>query len=198
MQTRAELRREIRAQRKALSPTEREQLAVRIAANLLESQPFITARRIAAYIAVNGEVDLDPLLHAAAEHNKSLYLPVLSPLRDQRLWFVAYHAGTRFAPNRFGIPEPVVRKRDLIKPVQLDLVLMPLVGFDLEGNRLGMGGGFYDRSFAFRRHRRHWHRPMLVGCAYSFQEVEGLIRYPWDVPLDAVVTEDGFFRLPAA
>ena len=194
MQTRTTLRREIRARRKALSEAERQHLADRIAGHLLAAHPFISARRIATYLAVNGEVDLDPFILAALARRKEVYLPVLSPLRDQRLWFMAFDQDTRLQPNRFGIPEPVFRKRDLVKPIQLDLVLMPLVGFDDHGNRLGMGGGFYDRTFAFRNHRTSWHRPLLIGCAYGFQRVEGLIRYPWDVPLDGVVTEDGLER----
>jgi 5-formyltetrahydrofolate cyclo-ligase len=191
METRTELRRAIRARRKALGEAEREHLADCVARHLLASRPIIAARRIAGYLAVNGELDLEPFLLGAMARDKSVYLPVLSPLSDQRLWFMAWHAETRFAPNRFGIPEPVVHKRDLIRPIQLDVVLTPLVGFDDRGNRLGMGGGFYDRTFAFRRLRHHWHRPLLIGCAYGFQRVETLESEAWDVPLDGVVTEDG-------
>jgi 5-formyltetrahydrofolate cyclo-ligase len=103
-------------------------------------------------------------------------------------------------PNHFSIPEPVSRGRGMVKLSRLDLVLTPLVGFDAQGNRLGMGGGFYDRSFAFLRRRQSWRKPRLLGLAFDLQEVNaqtgdqtegGLARQAWDVPLDGVVTESG-------
>ena len=99
---------------------------------------------------------------------------------------------TRMAPNRFGIPEPIDAKP--LRARQLDLLLMPLVGFDLEGNRLGMGGGFYDATLAFMRHRRVWRKPRLVGIAYECQRVDTLPHEPWDMPLDAVLTERQLYR----
>ena len=191
MHTRVQLRRQIRTKRRELTPHERVRLSREIAGHLLRSRLFINSRRIAAYLAMQGEVDLSPVIHRATQMCKAIYLPALSPLSDQRLWFVAFHAGTKLTPNRLGIPEPLKRHRETVKPTQLDVVLTPLVGFDNQGNRLGMGGGFYDRTFSFLNHRRHWHRPALIGCAYAFQRVDELIHYPWDVRLDGVVTEEG-------
>ena len=79
-------------------------------------------------------------------------------------------------------------------PWGLDLILLPLVGFDLKGNRLGMGGGYYDRTLSYLRHRRFWIKPRLVGVAHECQKVDSLIARPWDIPLDAVVTETAFYR----
>lgn len=194
MQTRVQLRKTLRARRLALSDAERANCARRIAEHLMNTQLVLRARRIACYLPMQGEVDLRLFMAQARELGKEIFLPVLSPLRDHRLWFSAYHADTRLRPNRFGIPEPIKRKRETLMPRQLDLVLTPLVGFDARGERLGMGGGFYDRSFAFKNHRGHWQRPRLIGCAYAFQEVERLIHYPWDVRLDAVVTEQALRR----
>ncbi|MCP1363185.1 5-formyltetrahydrofolate cyclo-ligase, partial [Halomonas sp. BBD45] len=120
-----------------------------------------------------------------------VYLPVLRPLSDNRLWFVHYHADTPMVANRFGIREPHTRhgahRARQLPPWALDLVLLPLVGFDDDGNRMGMGGGFYDRSFAFVRYRRP--RPRLIGVAHDCQRVERLPVASWDVPLDAIVSD---------
>jgi 5-formyltetrahydrofolate cyclo-ligase len=94
---------------------------------------------------------------------------------------------TRMAPNRYGIPEPLDARP--LRARQLDLLLMPLVGFDHRGYRLGMGGGYYDATLAFMQHRRLWRKPRLVGIAYECQRVEALPHDPWDMPLDAVLTE---------
>ena len=94
--------------------------------------------------------------------------------------------------NEFGIPEPLLRSRRVTAITRLDLVLTPLVGFDEQGNRLGMGGGFYDRSFAYLRQRQRWRKPHLLGVAFELQNCEqGLPHQQWDVPLDGVVTESG-------
>ncbi len=121
------------------------------------------------------------------------YLPVLHPFRPGRLWFARYRPVDPMRPNRFGIQEPQRRGRQLCPAHGLDLVLLPLVGFDTHCNRIGMGGGFYDRSFAFLLRRRYWRRPLLIGLAHECQRVDAIERQPWDVPLDAVVTERGIY-----
>ena len=95
-------------------------------------------------------------------------------------------------PNRYGIPEPMDTQPRSAR--QLDLLLIPLVGFDSAGHRLGMGGGYYDATLAFLRHRRHWRKPRLLGVAYECQKVEALPHDPWDMPLDAVLTERRLYR----
>jgi 5-formyltetrahydrofolate cyclo-ligase len=94
--------------------------------------------------------------------------------------------------NRFGIAEP--QGTEVLAARWLDVVFLPLVGFDRRGVRLGMGGGFYDRAFAFRQLRSVWHAPRLIGLAYAFQEVANIRAAAHDVLLDAVVTEEGFTR----
>jgi 5-formyltetrahydrofolate cyclo-ligase len=111
----------------------------------------------------------------------------------QKLWFIEHREGERLTRNRFGIPEPALRHRRIALPWALDLILVPLVGFDVQCRRLGMGGGFYDRTLAYLRQRRYWRRPRLVGLAHECQRVERLDSRPWDVPLDMVVTEERIY-----
>ncbi|RJQ47962.1 MAG: 5-formyltetrahydrofolate cyclo-ligase [Gammaproteobacteria bacterium] len=152
---------------------------------------FRCARRVAFYIANDGEMDLSALLCRALRYGKRCYLPVL---RQNRLAFAPYRSGDRLSPNRFGIPEPVLPKNGWSQAARLDLILIPLVAFDARGNRLGMGAGFYDRTLGFLNLRRYWRRPRLIGVAYDFQRVAEITPAPWDVPLDAVVTEASVYR----
>jgi 5-formyltetrahydrofolate cyclo-ligase len=149
------------------------------------------ARRIATYVPMRGEFDCRAFIQQAWDRGREVYLPVL---HGKRLRFRAYTPATLMRPNRFGIPEPSSGKE--LSPQGLDVAITPLVGFDLEGNRLGMGGGYYDRSFHFLRQRVHWAHPRLIGFAYESQCVESLVRFDWDVPLDAVVTEYANYIFP--
>jgi len=184
-----ELRKRLRARRRALSEAERFRLSHAVCERLRRRGEFQRARRIALYLPNDGEVDLTPLLERIWARRQTAYLPVLRLLAGQRLAFHPYRPGDLLAANRYGIPEPVAHPGEAVPPHALDLVLLPLVAFDPQGHRLGMGGGFYDRTFAFLRQRRHWQRPHLVGVAYEFQAVPELPAEPWDVPLHAVVTE---------
>lgn len=188
-----ELRRSLRARRNALPLEDQRLAAERLASNLIGARLFLTCRRIACYLPNDGEIDTTPVIEHIHRLRKTCYLPVLSRLSHDRLWFAEAGPKTKLVPNRFGIPEPVVKSRDLIRAQELDLILLPLVGFDDQGNRLGMGGGFYDRSLEFLRHRNHWRKPHLLGIAYDFQRVNGLAPDPWDVPLQGVVTDQAVY-----
>jgi 5-formyltetrahydrofolate cyclo-ligase len=189
----SDLRQKLRARRRALSADEQHQAARRLAVNLTGTRLFLTSRRVACYLPNDGEIDTAPVIEHIRRLRKILYLPVLSRLSHDRLWFAEAGPKTKLVPNRFGIPEPVVKSRDLVRAQELDLILMPLVGFDDKGNRLGMGGGFYDRSLEFLRHRNHWRKPHLLGIAYDFQRVNGLAADPWDVPLQGVITDQAVY-----
>jgi len=151
------------------------------------------ARRIALYHAADGELDPSPLMHRLSPRGRRWYLPVLAGYLPGRLWFVRYRPADPMHRNGFGIPEPARRGRQLCPARALHLVLLPLVGFDACCNRIGMGKGYYDRSFAFLRRRRHWHRPLLIGLAHECQRIDAIEPRPWDVPLDAVVTERAIY-----
>jgi 5-formyltetrahydrofolate cyclo-ligase len=185
-------RRELREQRRALTHHERRQRTYALCRHLFCEPLFNNSRRVAVYLPADGEVDTSAIIERAWQMGKQVYLPVLVPFLDNRLWFARYLPDTPLVRNRFGIAEPEQVHRQRIKPLALDLVLAPLVGFDAAGNRLGMGGGFYDRSFSFLLRHRAWRKPHLVGLAYNFQQLPRLPAQAWDVPLTAVVTDDGW------
>ncbi len=182
------LRRSLRAGRRQIGRSARRLAGAAVARKLSTLPAFQRASRVAGYWPADGEIDPLPALARAFVAGKTCYLPVLCPQRDGHLHFAPWWPGVPLRRNRFGIAEPIAPRRDWLAPRMLDLVLVPLVGFDMAGNRLGMGGGYYDRSFAFVR-PACWHRPRLVGVAFDRQRVDGLLRRPWDVPLDAVITE---------
>jgi 5-formyltetrahydrofolate cyclo-ligase len=141
---------------------------------------------------MDAEVDLAEFVDSARATGRRIFLPVIMSPFLNHLRFAPYPDSCAFRRNRFGIPEPIVERWQLIGASGLDAVLMPLVGFDAAGTRIGMGGGFYDRTLAFRLHRAHWRKPVLIGVAFEVQRAPSLVRNPWDVPLDHVVTEAGW------
>ncbi len=186
---RNQLRQAIRGQRQALSYRERQKRSSALCAQLFRQPLFRRARNIALYLPADGEIDTATIIGHCWTNAKKVYLPVLRPFLDNSLWFARYTADMQLVSNRYGIAEPQSVHRQRVKPLALDLVLMPLVGFDLQGNRLGMGGGYYDRSFAFLLRRSSWKKPCLVGLAYDFQQLKKLPAQAWDVPLTAVATD---------
>lgn len=192
--SRATLRKQLRAARRALSPAEQKRAATGLAHQLRSFLPLLRSQHIAFYLPNDGEVDPRPLIRFMERCGKRCYLPRLHPDGSNRVWFVRYHSGEKLSDNRFGIPEPCVQNQKL-PAWALQVVLMPLVGFDRNGNRLGMGGGFYDRTFAFKRKHPN-SRPLLIGLAHSVQEVPALPTESWDMPLDIIATEKELLRVP--
>lgn len=185
----AELRRRLRRARSGLDPFARDRLDRQIHGHLEPHAWLHQAATVAVYLSDGNEPDLDALIDALWQHKQRVVLPGLPPFGRQ-LRFLEYRPGSRLRQGRFGLWQP--QRGGVISPRHIDLVLLPLVGFDPAGNRIGQGGGFYDRSFAFRREPRRWRHPKLVGVAYDLQRVASLPRQPWDVPLDAVVTDTGW------
>jgi len=187
------LRREIRRLRQSLTPRE-QQLHSKAAARVFHHSPlFLKCHRIAIYLVNDGELDPRLIGEQAFSAGKKLFLPVLRPNTHRSLWFASYTPGEKLITNAFGIPEPDIRKNKIIAPWALDLILMPLVAFDPKGNRLGMGGGYYDRTLNYLQHRRHWRRPHLVGLAHELQRVAHINRNPWDIPMHGVLTEKRYY-----
>jgi len=193
------LRRTLRQRRRTLGARTQRLHARALARRLGRELALLRARRIALYWPSDGEPDLRALIETLRGRGHDFYLPVLrrpAPARGSTLWFVRYQPGRRMCPNRYRIPEPCARGR-AIRPVrQLDLVLVPLVGFDADCHRIGMGGGFYDRALAHLRRHRRWRRPRLFGIAHECQRLERIAPRPWDVALDAVFTERRRYRRP--
>lgn len=189
-----QLRRTIRQARRALTPREQRAHGLAVADRLRAHPLFLRARRIGAYLAADGEIDTQPLLHAALAAGKRCYLPVLHPFAGPSLWFCEWRDGDPLRVNRFAIPEPSPRSRPPHAARELDLLLVPLVAFDARGNRLGMGGGYYDRTLAYLNHHAHWRRPRVLGLAHALQRVDALPKNAWDVPVDGVITERATHR----
>ncbi|MBD8527489.1 5-formyltetrahydrofolate cyclo-ligase [Pseudomarimonas arenosa] len=184
---RGALRADLRQRRRALSAAERVRAGTQVG-GLLE--PYWNGARLAGYWACDGELPLHALPPTPPE--AQYCLPCLLP--DKRLAFAPWRPGEALKPNRYGIPEPDLPDQSLLRPEALDVVLVPLIGFTRDGTRLGSGGGYYDRSFAFLNHMPRPQRPQLIGIAYSFQELPRLPAAPWDVALDLIVTEREVIR----
>jgi 5-formyltetrahydrofolate cyclo-ligase len=178
----------MRRRREALSPTEISEASSQVARHLWQLPALSRAQRIAAYVAVSGEIDPAAFLRVAAVRRRRIYLPVL---HGEKLLFAPAGDPGAMVRNRFGIPEPAGDSGRWLRGTELDVVLTPLVAFDEAGHRLGMGSGFYDRTFGFTARRGTWRHPWLVGVAYEFQNVAVLPARHWDVPLHAVVTPNG-------
>jgi 5-formyltetrahydrofolate cyclo-ligase len=186
-QLRQQLRRDMRRRRQALSPAEQRAASHGFAGKLSSSLTFRRARHIGLYLAADGELDPLPALLRADNAKRTLYLPVLPKHADAVLHFVRWTPGEPLVANRYGIGEPAIQGRHLTPLWRLDLLLLPLVAFDVEGNRLGMGGGFYDRALSALQ--RQPKRPHLTGVAHHFQKTGILPLAPWDQPLDEIITD---------
>lgn len=193
---RQELRHQLKQRRASLTAEEQKEISKEIATNIISLPIFQKAKKIAFYLAVNSEADPAKTQSISGTRQKQFYLPVLSENKTQGLSFAPLTSDTQFTPNQFNILEPNCSMEELIIGKDLDLVLVPLVGFDRYGNRLGMGGGYYDRSFAFKNTQPSANaKPTLIGYAYSFQEVNELSTESWDVKLDYIATEKGIINV---
>lgn len=185
------LRTQLQQQRNALTQQQQMQASQQICQHITPTNCFKTAQKIAFYTPVNGEAN--PLF-LQQDNEKSYYLPVISSQKKHALLFVKITAKTCYQNNQYAIPEPIYSEKETLPAEALDLVIMPLVAVDKAGNRMGMGGGYYDRSFAFRK-KQGIKTPQLLGFAYDFQLINQVIAEPWDVPLDFIATEKGFMRI---
>ncbi len=184
MLQRQEIRQQVRHLRRAMTDEQQAQAAEQLAELALNYAPLSAARNLALFLSVDGELNTRPLIARLWHLKKAVYLPVLHPFSPGNLLFLRYSPDTPLIPNKLRIPEPPLDIRQLITLDQLDLMLVPLVAFDQHGQRLGMGGGFYDRTL--QNWRQHGFLP--VGLAHDCQQVDSLPVAEWDVPLPAVMT----------
>jgi 5-formyltetrahydrofolate cyclo-ligase len=182
------LRKHLRAQRRSLSAAEHARRS-RLAAKALVRMPMFSAgKRIALYLSFDRETDTSAVIAAARRRGVRVFVPIVVDRRHGRIRFYPLEGATQ--AGEFGIAVPRRTSRHM-PPRWLDLIVIPLVGVDTTGRRLGMGGGFYDRALEFRRHRRHWLGPRLVGMAFDCQRTESTFAQPWDIGLDSLATESG-------
>jgi 5-formyltetrahydrofolate cyclo-ligase len=177
----------LRAARRAIPSHVRAEAARRIALQVQRDFFLHPGQRVAVYAPLAEELDVAPLVSLARRHGCEIFVPRLVDRRSRRMRFVAVQG--RMRPNHLGILEP--EGAAMLDARWLDLVFLPLVGFDATGMRLGMGGGYYDRAFAYRRLRHSWLKPQLIGVAYALQRIDGILPAAHDVRLDRVVTEEG-------
>ena len=181
------LRRTLAAIRRSVSQDQARAASLALRRRILSAGLLFRGRRFAFYLPQYGECDLLPLINTALERRKTCFLPLVPTRNGRPMRFARLGASRSWRRNRFGIPEnhdprPLAARN-------LDVMFMPLLGFDSNGNRLGMGGGFYDATLAYLRTRQTWRKPRLIGIAYEAQKVEQIPAERWDVPLDYIVTE---------
>ncbi|SDI25848.1 5-formyltetrahydrofolate cyclo-ligase [Pseudomonas panipatensis] len=191
--SRAALRRLLRQARRALTPLQQRRAAQALYRQMAQHPLFRRARHIALYLPADGEIDPRPLLRAAQKRGKRTYLPVLSRWPQTHMSFQRVGNGERWTRNRFRIAEPLADRARQRATWTLDLVLLPLVGFDEQGGRLGMGKGFYDRALGYLGRRKTWRKPTLLGLAHECQKVDRLDLASWDVPLGGIVSDAGWY-----
>ncbi|ERK12611.1 MAG: 5-formyltetrahydrofolate cyclo-ligase [Pantoea sp.] len=181
---RQDIRQHVRHLRRNLTAEQQEQAADLLAEHAINFAPISNAERIALFLSVDGELNTRPLIAKLWQQKKQVFLPVLHPFAPGNLLFLRYTPDTPLSPNKLSIPEPPLDITQMVTLDQLDVVMVPLVAFDQSGQRLGMGGGFYDRTL------QNWqqHGFLPVGIAHDCQHVETLPVATWDVPLPVVIT----------
>lgn len=193
--TRARIRVDIRGLRQQLSKQEQQQASSAIADKLSQHPQIIAANSVAVYLANDGELDLCNFIQWCWDNNKRVYLPVLHPFCKGHLLFLHYQSNTKLVANKYGISEPKLNVGNVLPLNQLDVLISPLVAFDDQGNRIGMGGGFYDRTLA------NWHKqikqqliqptqvkPFPIGVAHNCQQISKVPVEHWDIPLPEILT----------
>ena len=178
-------RRAAKSARRALSPDYRLTASNTIADRVVRMHEFTACEKLACYLPMPDEVDATAVIARAWRMKKQVYAPVID--RHGGMVFVRLHADTKLTRNWYGLWEPESGAQ--ISARDIDLVITPVVAFDKHRHRIGMGSAYFDRCFAFLRHKKHWRRPKLVGLAFNCQQVEKIKPNPWDIPLYRVITE---------
>lgn len=182
-------RKHLRKVRSSLTLLQQKQATEKVAQQITARSFFLEARSIGVYLCNDGEIDPTNIVKRAIELEISCFLPVIAKQGENTLNFAAYDPSTPLMKNKFDILEPFASDQLLRHPSELDVIFLPLVGFDRSGSRIGMGGGYYDRALAFMDTEEKT-KPTLVGLAHSCQEIRHIDRQLWDIPLHLIATEN--------
>ncbi len=182
--TKSELRSRMRKRRRALPVDVQNHHGQALLNNVLTTRHYQNSNALACYMPVSGELDTHPLMQHALASGREVYLPVIE---NTAMWFTRWYGEELPLDRASKLPQPLKRHTRLLNVRRLDVVIVPLVAFTRNGTRLGQGGGYYDRAFAFQLEQR-WRRPVLVGAAHHIQETEQIPFDPWDVPLAGIIT----------
>lgn len=175
--------------RTAIPPGTRRHAALKAADAFLRSRSVRVGTRIGIYLAHASELDTEPLIRALHRRGAHLFVPVVRKRRDT-MTFIRLNETTPVAKSYLRVKQPITR-RPICPLTMLDIIIIPVVGFDCSGRRIGRGGGYYDRTLSGIHARRH---PQKLGFAYDVQELRSIPNEPWDLKLDGVITERGFRR----
>ncbi|MBQ4781395.1 5-formyltetrahydrofolate cyclo-ligase [Pectobacterium versatile] len=184
--SRQQIRQAVRQQRRLLTPEQQSRFAQQASEHVMAHPKIIRADSVAVFLSFDGELDTSPLIQQLWQQEKRVYLPVLHPFRAGYLLFLRYAPDTELVRNRLKIMEPRLDVRQVLPLPQLDVLLTPLVAFDHQGHRLGMGGGFYDRTLQYRNYTSRG--PYPIGLAHDCQQVDALPVESWDIPLPEIIT----------
>ncbi|WP_394131863.1 5-formyltetrahydrofolate cyclo-ligase [Shewanella maritima] len=190
--SRDSIRRHIRQERNSLSREEQLQLSLIASRHLLSEIQQTSAQHVALYLSNDGELDTKPIIEALWKIGVKTYLPVIHPFSKGNLLFLRYDSHTDMVSNRYGIKEPKLDVTSVMTAAQLDMIVTPLVAFDDKGNRMGMGGGYYDRTLSNLSHSK----TLAVGFAHDCQQASELPVQYWDIPLPVIITPTRRFTQP--
>lgn len=193
---RTQIRREIRQRRNALSSLEQSIASQNTLAHIKQNAQFKKADHIAIYLSVDGELDTRPIINYFWQQGKALYLPVIHPFSSGHLLFLKYDKDTPMVENQYYIHEPKLDKTKVLPISQLDIIFTPLVAFDKQGQRLGMGGGYYDRSL--EKWFKHHTGALPIGLAHDCQQIDSIPSESWDIPLPVIITPSKVWHWPQA
>ena len=194
MPSQASIRQHIRKRRASLSTQQQLEAARKVTQHIQQLGLFYKHQHAACYLANQGEVRTELLIEKLWQHQNNCYLPALHWSKKNTLHFLPFNEETALIHNHYGILEPAFQPKHIRHPYALDIIFMPLVAFDTNGHRIGMGGGYYDRTLNFLRYRHIWRAPKLVGLAYEFQKVDSISQQSWDIPLDLIITEQNIYK----
>ena len=184
------IRQQVRQLRQQLPTEVRAKAAIDLAEQIFSRSELSSRQHFALYLANDAELATEPLINALWHAGKDVYLPVLHPFCPGYLLFLHYDSATPLQPNRFGIPEPQLNCAKVMPVAELDIIFTPLVAFDATGNRLGMGGGFYDRTLSQLPPDSHC---QVIGLAHNCQQVDAVPGEAWDIPLQQTITPGKYF-----